>query len=69
MKRKLKLVRSSSLTPAKSGAKGLLADVRELILSARQSVARTVDATLALHYWEVGRRIRQDILKEKRADY
>jgi predicted nuclease of restriction endonuclease-like (RecB) superfamily len=69
MNRKLALVRSSSAAKAKPGAKGLLADVRELILSARQSVARTVDATLALHYWEVGRRIRQDILKEQRADY
>jgi len=68
MKRKLALVKGSSLA-AKPGAKGLLADVREMILKARESVARTVDASLALHYWEVGRRIRQDILKEKRAEY
>ena len=68
MKRKPALVKSSSL-PAKAGAKGLLADVREMILKARECVARAVDASLALHYWEVGRRIRQDILKEKRAEY
>ncbi len=68
MKRKLALVKSSTSTPAKFGAKGLLADVREMILSAREGVARTVDATLALHYWEVGRRIREDILKRNRAE-
>lgn len=47
----------------------LLADVRELILTARESVARTIDAGLVTLYWHIGRRIHQDILKEKRADY
>jgi hypothetical protein len=47
----------------------LLADVREMILSARAQVARAVDAGLVTLYWNVGRRIHQDILKEKRADY
>ena len=47
----------------------LLADVRELILTARESVARTIDAGLVTLYWHIGRRIHQDILKEKRAEY
>jgi predicted nuclease of restriction endonuclease-like (RecB) superfamily len=47
----------------------LLADLREMILGARVQVARAVDAGLVTLYWNVGRRIRQDILKEKRADY
>ena len=47
----------------------LLADLRELILQAREGVARAVDAGLTTLYWHVGRRIRQDILKEKRAEY
>jgi predicted nuclease of restriction endonuclease-like (RecB) superfamily len=47
----------------------LLADLRDLILHARQSVARAVDSRLTTLYWHVGRRIRQDILKEKRAEY
>lgn len=55
--------------PVKPSARSLLTDVRELIVQAREGVARTVDAGLALHYWQVGRRIRQDILKEKRAEY
>jgi predicted nuclease of restriction endonuclease-like (RecB) superfamily len=47
----------------------LLVDLRELILQARENVARTVDSGLTVLYWHVGRRIRQDILREKRADY
>ena len=47
----------------------LLADLRDLILTAREAVARTVNAGLTLLYWEIGTRIRTDVLKEKRADY
>lgn len=54
--------------PAK-GSTALLADVRELILQAREGVARAVDSGLTTLYWHVGHRIRQDILKEKRAKY
>ena len=45
----------------------LLADLRGMIAEARVQVARSVDATLVLLYWRLGRRIREDILKEKRA--
>jgi len=48
---------------------GLLADVRELIVQARQAVAHTINAGLTLLYWQIGRRVRQDILREKRAGY
>ena len=47
----------------------LLADLREMILGTRAQVARAVDAGLVSLYWNVGRRIREDILKEKRAGY
>jgi len=47
----------------------LLGDLRQLIAEARQDVARQVNSALVLLYWRVGRRIRQDILKEKRAEY
>jgi hypothetical protein len=49
--------------------KDLLAEVREMILQARESVARAVDSGLTTLYWYIGHRIRQDILKEKRAEY
>ncbi len=48
---------------------GLLSDVRVLIQQAREGVARAIDSGLVTLYWHVGRRIRQDILKEKRAEY
>lgn len=47
----------------------LAAELRELILSARQTVARGVNAALVVLHWQVGQRIRQDILKAKRAEY
>jgi predicted nuclease of restriction endonuclease-like (RecB) superfamily len=47
----------------------LLDDVRRLIDEARQQVAQAVNAGLVMLYWHVGRRIRQDILHEKRAEY
>jgi predicted nuclease of restriction endonuclease-like (RecB) superfamily len=57
-------------TPAKAAlVRSLLAEVRELILQARAGVARAVDSGLTTLYWHVGRRVRQDILKQKRAEY
>ncbi len=69
MKRKLISVKSAPPIPIKPSAQELLSEVRELILSARQFAAQTVNATLTLHYWEIGKRIRQDVLRAKRADY
>lgn len=47
----------------------VLAEVRQLILEARQQTARTVNAGLTMLYWQVGDRIRREVLKEKRAEY
>ncbi|MEA3436800.1 MAG: PDDEXK nuclease domain-containing protein [Thermodesulfobacteriota bacterium] len=47
----------------------LTTDIRRLIETARRNVALTVNASLTILYWQIGNRIRQDILKEKRADY
>jgi hypothetical protein len=49
--------------------KGLLQELRQLIQSARQTVAQTVNTGLTLLYWRVGERIRTEILKKKRAQY
>lgn len=62
-------IRRSATSPAKRPARALLTDVRELIVQARAGVARAVDSGLVTLYWHVGRRIRQDILNEKRAEY
>jgi predicted nuclease of restriction endonuclease-like (RecB) superfamily len=47
----------------------LLSDVRELIIQTRQTVAHGVNSALVLLYWQIGQRIRTDILKKKRAGY
>jgi predicted nuclease of restriction endonuclease-like (RecB) superfamily len=53
--------------PAAAGP--VLDDVRNLILQARAATAQAVNAALVLLYWQVGRRIRTEILKEARAGY
>ena len=63
------LVRQPQTKPPTRRNRGLLADVRQMILQARAGVARAVDSGLTTLHWHVGRRIRQDILKEKRAEY
>lgn len=47
----------------------LLAELRELILTAREQVARAVNAGLTTLYWQIGQKVRGEILKEKRAEY
>jgi len=53
----------------KSISGDLIGDIRLLIETARHNVAAAVNAGLTILYWQIGNRIRQDILKEKRADY
>jgi predicted nuclease of restriction endonuclease-like (RecB) superfamily len=56
--------------PRKSIAPTALhADLRQLILAAQERVAQTVNAGLTLLYWQVGSRIRREVLHEKRAAY
>lgn len=69
MKRKLALSKTTATPVAGSSPAGLVNDVRELILSARQTVARGVNAALVGLHWQIGRRIHQDILNSKRAEY
>ncbi len=47
----------------------LIGDIHRLIETARHNVTVTVNAGLTILYWQIGSRIRQDILKEKRAEY
>lgn len=47
----------------------LLSDLQQLIRQAREQVARAVNSALVLLYWEIGHRIRSEILGNKRAGY
>jgi len=60
------LTRSSnpSLVP-----KDLLGDIRELIEDTRSAVARTINTELTMLYWRIGKRINEELLKGKRAEY
>ena len=53
----------------KSISGDLIGDIRSLIETARHNIAVTVNTGLTILYWQIGSRIRQDILKEKRAEY
>lgn len=66
---KPKKASATAVASAQPNPEALVSDLRELILAARQTVARGVNATLVLLYWKVGQRIRQDVLREKRAEY
>jgi len=49
--------------------RNLIKDLRELIIQAREDVARSANSSLVMLYWKVGQRIKKEILKEKRAKY
>ena len=55
--------------PTDQAAQHLLGDIRALIENARGQVARTVNTGMVMLYWNIGRRIRQDILADRRAKY
>ncbi len=49
--------------------KRLLGDIQTLIESTRERTAQTVNSGLVLLYWNIGKRIREVVLREKRAEY
>ena len=48
---------------------GLLTDILGLIEDTRQNVARSVNSALVMLYWQIGKRIRNDVLQQQRAGY
>lgn len=58
--------------PAKSAAlvpTGLVDELRSLIKQTRSGVAQTVNSALVQLYWQIGTRIRTEVLNNERADY
>jgi predicted nuclease of restriction endonuclease-like (RecB) superfamily len=47
----------------------LLGDIRALIEAAREQTARAVNSALVGLYWHIGKRVREDVLREERAEY
>lgn len=52
-----------------STEESLLLDISQLIETARSHLSRMANSTLVMLYWEIGRRINQEILKNQRAEY
>ena len=62
----------SALTKKKASPpvrQNLLGDIRGLIEAAREQTARAVNSTLVIMYWQIGKRIREDVLQNERAEY
>lgn len=53
----------------KIGDLELLDDIRSLIEKTRYETAGMVNANMTILYWEIGTRIRKEILQEKRSEY
>ena len=47
----------------------LIKDIRHMIEEARRAVAVTVNAALTMLYWQIGKRIKDEILQGNRAEY
>ncbi|MFH1287845.1 MAG: PDDEXK nuclease domain-containing protein [bacterium] len=57
----------SEITSTKD--RNLFNDIRQMIESSRSSVAVTVNAGMTMLYWQIGKRVRDEILGGKRAEY
>ncbi len=47
----------------------LFTDIRAMIEEARTTVSQTVNMALTLMYWNIGKRIRQEVIEDERAEY
>jgi len=47
----------------------LIGELRQMIDHTRQSIATTVNIKLTMLYWQLGNRVRKEILKDERAEY
>ena len=56
----------SQIPPADNS---LFTEIKQLIQSAKQRAAIAVNSELTLLYWQVGRRIASEVLKDERAEY
>ena len=49
--------------------RAVFSDIKSFIEQSKQEIAVTVNATLSTLYWQIGKRINEEILKSKRAEY
>ena len=63
------MTKMENLTEESNSASQLMHEIQQLIEQSRSSVAVTVNAGLTMLYWQIGRRINQELLQDRRADY
>jgi len=67
MEKRISLKNKQNLSTKSDGV--LFDEIRSLIEQTRSRVATTVNSTLVLMNWHIGKRINDEILKNKRAEY
>jgi predicted nuclease of restriction endonuclease-like (RecB) superfamily len=55
--------------PPRPSANPLITEIKDLIAESRQQVAVAVNSAMSLLYWQIGRRINEEVLNNKRAEY
>ena len=49
--------------------KVIFTDIQSLIEQSKQNIAVSVNSTMTMLYWNIGKRINQEVLQDKRAEY
>ena len=49
--------------------KGLIEELSSMIERTKESIATTISSKLAMLYWNIGNRVRKEILNDQRAEY
>lgn len=52
-----------------SASNPLATEIKQLIARSRRQVATQVNSAITLLYWNIGKRIKQEVLKDQRAEY
>src|SRR6266849_3118655 len=68
-KRKTKTVTRVQPEKTNEVASLLFGEIQKLVNAARQRVATAVNSTTVMLYWQIGARIRKDVLGDERAEY
>ncbi len=69
MNKELQKTKSATMRSQTTNDENLLTEIRSLIEETRRNVAQTVNSALTLMNWHIGKRINDEILKNKRAEY
>lgn len=49
--------------------KPIISDIKTLIEQSRQQIAVSINATISMLYWQIGKRINSEVLQNQKAEY